>query len=94
MEKLAINGGFPVRKEKLFYGCQWIDEDDAKAVVDTILGPFITCGPKVDEIERELEKYTTAKHAVVVSNGTAAHSIGTKYNGQPVGSLADMTCFS
>jgi len=24
----------------------------------------------------------------------AAHSIGTKYNGQPVGSLADMTCFS
>jgi len=24
----------------------------------------------------------------------AAHSIGTKYKGQPVGSLADMTCFS
>lgn len=24
----------------------------------------------------------------------AAHSIGTKYNGQPVGSIADMTCFS
>ncbi len=24
----------------------------------------------------------------------AAHAIGTKYNGQPVGSIADMTCFS
>ena len=24
----------------------------------------------------------------------AAHSIGTKYNGKPIGSLADMTCFS
>lgn len=24
----------------------------------------------------------------------AAHAIGTKYNGEPVGSLADMTCFS
>lgn len=24
----------------------------------------------------------------------AAHSIGTKYNGKPVGSIADMTCFS
>lgn len=190
MEKLAINGGYPVRKEKIFYGCQWIDENDAKEVVETLTGPFITCGPKVDEIERELEKYTTAKHAVVVSNGTAAlhcaciaagigegdevittpmtfaasancalycgakpvfadidpetynidpksieahitdktkavvavdftgqavkvkeireicdkhglifiedaaHSIGTKYNGMPVGSLADMTCFS
>ncbi|MBE5912916.1 MAG: UDP-4-amino-4,6-dideoxy-N-acetyl-beta-L-altrosamine transaminase [Pseudobutyrivibrio ruminis] len=190
MERLAIKGGFPTRKEKIFYGCQNIDDDDVQAVVETLTGPFITCGPKVDEIERELEKYTTAKHAVVVSNGTAAlhcacmaagigegdevittpltfaasancalycgarpvfadvdpdtynidpksieehitektkavvavdftgqavkireireicdkhnlifiedaaHSIGTKYNGQPVGSLADMTCFS
>ena len=24
----------------------------------------------------------------------AAHAIGTKYNGQPIGSIADMTCFS
>ena len=24
----------------------------------------------------------------------AAHAIGTKYNGKPIGSLADMTCFS
>ena len=24
----------------------------------------------------------------------AAHAIGTKYKGQPIGSIADMTCFS
>ncbi len=190
MERLAINGGYPVRKEKIYYGGQWIEEDDVDAVVETLTSPFITCGPKVDEVERELEEYTTAKYSVVVSNGTAAlhcaciaagigegdevittpltfaasancalycgakpvfadvdpetynidpksieehitdrtkaviavdftgqavkikeikeickkhnlifiedgaHSIGTKYNGQPVGSLADMTCFS
>lgn len=33
---------------------------------------FVTCAPKVDEMERTLEKYTGAKYAVAVSNGTAA----------------------
>ena len=36
MEKLAINGGQPVREEKLYYGCQWIDEDDIKEVVEVL----------------------------------------------------------
>lgn len=190
MEKLAINGGYPIRGSKIYYGRQWIDEDDVAAVADTLRSDFITCGPKVDEFESELAAYTTAKYAVAVSNGTAAlhcacmaagigpgdevittpltfaasancvlycgarpvfadidldtynidpesirahittktkaviavdftgqavkhreiralcdeyhlvfiedaaHAIATKYNGQPVGSLADMTCFS
>lgn len=72
MEKLAIFGGAPVRKEKLFYGCQWINEDDVKAVADTLVGPYITCGPKVAEFEQKLCEYTGAKYAVAVSNGTAA----------------------
>ena len=72
MEKLAINGGKPVREHKICYGGQWIDHSDVKAVSDTLVSDFITCGPKVDEAERTLENYTTAKHAVVCSNGTAA----------------------
>lgn len=72
MEKLAINGGYPVRSGKLFYGRQWIDEDDVQAVAETLRSDFITCGPKVDEMERRLEAYTGAKYAVAVSNGTAA----------------------
>ena len=48
-KKLAINGGNPVRNEKIFYGRQCIDEDDTKAVTDTLLSPYITCGPKVTE---------------------------------------------
>ena len=190
MEKLAINGGTPVRQKKLFYGHQCIDDDDIKAVVEVLKGDYLTCGPKIAEIEARLCNITKAKHAVVVSNGTAAlhvacmaagvgpgdevittpitfaassncavycgatpvfadinpetynidpesirahvtpktkaviavdftgqaveiekiraicdehnlvfiedaaHSIGTTYNGEPVGSLADMTCFS
>ena len=33
---------------------------------------FAVKTPKVEEFERSLEKYTGAKHAVAVSNGTAA----------------------
>lgn len=190
MERLAINGGTPVREKKILYGRQWIDEEDIRQVVNVLNNDYITCGPMVDEMERKLERYTLAKHAVMVSNGTAAlhcaciaagikkedevittpltfaasanavvycgakpvfadvemdtynispksieehitnktkaivavdftgqsvksaeirricdkhhlvfiedaaHAIGTKYNGQPVGSLADITCFS
>ncbi|MCR4745640.1 MAG: UDP-4-amino-4,6-dideoxy-N-acetyl-beta-L-altrosamine transaminase [Lachnospiraceae bacterium] len=190
MEKLAINGGQPVRENKIYYGCQWVDDEDINAVVKTLRSPLITCGPKVAELEGKLEEITNAKHAVVCSNGTAAlhcaciavgikegdvgittpltftasancvrycggtvvfadvnpdtynidpdsiekcitektkaviavdftgqaveherireicnkyglifiedaaHAIGTKYNGKPIGSLADMTCFS
>lgn len=72
MEKLAINGGSPVRTQKIFYGRQWVDEKDVEAVSKVLTGDLITCGPKVEEMERTLEKYTGAKHAVAVSNGTAA----------------------
>lgn len=72
MEKLAINGGYPVRGGKIFYGRQWIDEEDVKAVSEVLRSDYITCGPKVDELERTLKEYTGAKYAVAVSNGTAA----------------------
>lgn len=72
MEKLAIHGGFPVRSGKIYYGRQWVDEDDIEAVSEVLRSSFITCGPKVDEMERALETYTEAKYAVAVSNGTAA----------------------
>lgn len=72
MEKLAIKGGYPVRSGKIYYGKQWIDDDDVQAVADVLRSDFITCGPKVDEMERTLEAYTGAKYAVAVSNGTAA----------------------
>ena len=58
--------------EKLYYGKQTIEDDDIKAVVDTLKSPLITCGPRVDELEEKLCEYTGANYAVAVSNGTAA----------------------
>ena len=42
------------------------------AVVETLTSPLITCGPKVEALEKKLCEITGAKYAVVVSNGTAA----------------------
>lgn len=72
MEKLAINGGKPVRMDKICYGRQWIEEEDIRAVEEVLKSDFLTCGPQIEKVEQLLEGYTTAKHAVVVSNGTAA----------------------
>ena len=72
MEIPAILGGTPVRDNKIYYGRQWISEEDIAAVSEVLRGPYITCGPKVTEAERKLESYTGAKHAVVVNSGTSA----------------------
>ncbi len=72
MERLAIDGGEPIRNNKIYYGKQWIAEDDIQAVEEVLKSDFLTCGPKVQELEKALCDYTGAKHAVVVSNGTAA----------------------
>ena len=72
MNKPAICGGTPVRDTKLFYGHQYIDDADIQAVVDVLKSDYLTCGPKITELEEKLCKLTGAKYAVVCSNGTAA----------------------
>lgn len=72
MEKLAFFGGTPVRDTKLFYGHQYIDDADVDAVAKVLKSDYLTCGPKIGELEQRLCELTGAKYAVVVSNGTAA----------------------
>ena len=72
MDKLAIFGGTPVRKTKIHYGRQYIDEQDIAAVGDVLRGDLITTGPKAVQLEAKLCALTGAKHAVGIANGTAA----------------------
>ncbi len=72
MEKLAIFGGNPTRKNPISYGKQYIDDADIEAVVATLKSDCLTCGPKIKELEDKLCSVTGAKYAVAVSNGTAA----------------------
>ncbi len=72
MEKLALFGGEPVRDKKIFYGHQYIDENDIEAVVNVLKSDFLTCGPEIEKLEQKLCRITGAKYAVALSNGTAA----------------------
>jgi UDP-4-amino-4,6-dideoxy-N-acetyl-beta-L-altrosamine transaminase len=72
MDKLAIEGGRPVRDSLLPYGRQSLDEDDIRSVVDTLRLDWITQGPKVEEFEKGLADYCRAEYAIAVSSGTAA----------------------
>lgn len=58
---------------------------DTKAVVAV---DFTGQAVELDEIRRICQEH----NLVLIED--AAHAIGTKYKGQPVGSIADMTCFS
>jgi UDP-4-amino-4,6-dideoxy-N-acetyl-beta-L-altrosamine transaminase len=71
-DELAIHGGTPVRSSLLPYGRQSIDEDDIRAVVDTLRSDWLTTGPKVEEFEEAFASYVGARFAVSFSSGTAA----------------------
>ena len=59
-------------KKMIPYGRQWIDDADIAAVTEVLRSDWLTTGPKVAEFETEFAKTVGAKHAVAVSNGTAA----------------------
>jgi UDP-4-amino-4,6-dideoxy-N-acetyl-beta-L-altrosamine transaminase len=54
------------------YGRQDISDDDVEAVVRTLRSEWLTQGPAVPAFEAALASYVGARHAVAVSNGTAA----------------------
>jgi perosamine synthetase len=72
MDKLAIDGGKPVRDTLLAYGRQDIDKNDIDAVVEALKSDYLTTGPNVADFEKEFARYVGSKYAAAVSNGTAA----------------------
>jgi UDP-4-amino-4,6-dideoxy-N-acetyl-beta-L-altrosamine transaminase len=61
-----------VRSTLLPYGRQTIDEDDIRAVVDTLRSDWLTTGPKVNEFEEAFAAWVGARYAVSFSSGTGA----------------------
>lgn len=87
--RLAIDGGAPVRERVLPYGHQTIDVSDIGAVVDALRSDWLTTGPKVREFERAFAKFTGAGETVAVSSGTAAlhaamHGLGIELNDEVI----------
>ena len=61
--------GYP---EGIPYGRQSVDEEDIHAVEDVLRSDYLTTGPNIQEFEHAVCRYTGAKYAVAISNGTAA----------------------
>ncbi len=72
MDKPALLGGTPVRATTLPYARQTIDAADIAAVAEALRGDWITQGPNVVRLEEALAALAGVRHAVAVSNGTAA----------------------
>jgi perosamine synthetase len=70
--RLALDGGAPVRDRPLAYGHQNIDDADIGAVVEALRSDWLTTGPKVREFERAFASFAGAGEAVALSSGTAA----------------------
>jgi perosamine synthetase len=71
-ERLASDGGHPVREIYLPGAQQDVDEDDIRAVVTVLRSKWLTTGPSVEGFEEAVAEFVGARHAVAVANGTAA----------------------
>jgi perosamine synthetase len=71
-ERLAIEGGAPVREKILPYARQSLDAADLDAVRQVLEGDWLTTGPKVAEFEQAVAATAGTAQAVACANGTAA----------------------
>ncbi|MDR3491454.1 MAG: UDP-4-amino-4,6-dideoxy-N-acetyl-beta-L-altrosamine transaminase [Gammaproteobacteria bacterium] len=72
LNKLAIEGGVPVREKMLAYGRQSISKADIETVMEVLNSDWLTTGPKVSEFEAQFAESVDAKYAIAVNSGTAA----------------------
>ncbi|HEY0362944.1 MAG TPA: DegT/DnrJ/EryC1/StrS family aminotransferase [Solirubrobacteraceae bacterium] len=49
-----------------------VPEDDIDAVAEVYRSGWLSMGPQTEALERDFERFTGARHALAVSNGTAA----------------------
>ncbi len=54
------------------YSHQCIDENDIESVIEVLRSDFLTQGPKVEEFERVLADYCSAKYCVAFNSATTA----------------------
>jgi len=71
IQKLAIEGGTPVRDKMLPFGAPWFDEAEYAEVLDTLKSGWISTGPKTKQFEKEFAEYVGARYAVALNSCTA-----------------------
>jgi dTDP-4-amino-4,6-dideoxygalactose transaminase len=71
-EKLASQGGAPVRAEFLPYALPQLGAEEKREIAEVLESGWITTGPRVQRFEAALAEATGAKHVVCLSSCTAA----------------------
>jgi UDP-4-amino-4,6-dideoxy-N-acetyl-beta-L-altrosamine transaminase len=71
-DRLAIDGGKPVRDTFLPYGKQWLGPEEEAKVLEVLRSDWVTTGPVTREFEEAFAAFVGAKHAVACHTGTAA----------------------
>jgi dTDP-4-amino-4,6-dideoxygalactose transaminase len=68
----AVEGGQPQRLQFLPFHMPMIEDDEIRAVAETLKTGWLTKGPKVFEFEKKIAEYTGARHAIALNSCTAA----------------------
>ena len=71
-ERLAIDGGTPVRRAMLEFSPPVIGEEEVASVVATLRSGWLTSGPRTAELEERFARRTGVAHAIATSSCTEA----------------------
>lgn len=84
---LAINGGEPVCREPIPIHKPYIDENDVRAVTETVRSTFVSGnGPACREFEKRLAEYLGVKHVFYTNSCTTALDLAFRAKEFPLGS--------
>lgn len=76
MDKLAIHGGPPVRKNFLPFHKPSLGKEEEEEIIDTLRSGWLSRGPKTEKFERMFAEYCKVKHAIGLNSCTAALHLG------------------
>jgi dTDP-4-amino-4,6-dideoxygalactose transaminase len=95
VDKLAINGGKPVRTAP-FTAWPMFDEREVEAITDVVRSGKWGClvGDKVHQFEREFAVFQQARYGICVVNGTAALQIAMRAVGAGAGDEVITTSYT
>ena len=71
-ERLAIEGGTPVRPAMLEFSPPVIGDEEVESVVATLRSGWLTSGPRTAELEERFARRTGVPHAIATSSCTEA----------------------
>ena len=72
VERLALDGGRPVREKFLPFGLPLIGEEEMAEVRATMESGWLTTGPRTQQFGKDLAAYVGAKHAIPLNSCTGA----------------------